>query len=426
MFSSYSFFKIFFNKNKWISLVLTALLTAIASEIKVIPFIGEAFRIGLGSITFFLIILIQAPTSLIRTGFFTGVTVVIFRISGDMMMDPVPLLVSIKNHLPAFLFYFLYGLGFSLIRLEKFKALPLLLSLLAAGVEFIANGAEHVVRYLLSTHENISYNNWALLSAVALFRSFFVVGLYSSITVSEQNKQMQEMLEVGSELYTESLYLQKSMNHIEQITASCYELYRKLKKINLSELSGQALLIAQEIHEVKKDSQRILSGLSKITIHKKNDELLLSDVVGFVISANEKYSEMLKKKISFQLTMSTDFYTQQQIQLLALLNNLTANAVEAIIEKGKIEIDVFQKYEYIYFIIKDTGNGIPKQDLSIIFEPGYTTKFNDYGVAATGIGLSHVNEIVHTLQGQIHLKSDMEVTVFLIKIPTANIRNRGE
>ena len=105
------------------------------------------------------------------------------------------------------------------------------------------------------------------------------MGLYSSITVSEQKKQMQEMLEVGSELYAETLYLQKSMNHIEQITASSHDLYRKLKKENHHELSVQALLIAQEIHEVKKDSQRILSGLSKITIRKRNDVLFLSDVL---------------------------------------------------------------------------------------------------------------------------------------------------
>ena len=45
-----------FNRTDGVAIVLTALLTAIASEIKVIPFNGEAFRFGLGSITFFLLI----------------------------------------------------------------------------------------------------------------------------------------------------------------------------------------------------------------------------------------------------------------------------------------------------------------------------------------------------------------------------------
>ena len=93
-------------------------------------------------------------------------------------------------------------------------------------------------------------------------------GYIARLLIAEQKKRMQEMLGVGSELYAETLYLQKSMNHIEQITASSHDLYRKLKKENLQKLSVQALLIAQEIHEVKKDSQRILSGLSKITEQK--------------------------------------------------------------------------------------------------------------------------------------------------------------
>ena len=58
----------------------------------------------------------------------------------------------------------------------------------------------------------------------------------------------------------------------------------------------------------------------------------------------------------------------------------------------------------------------------VIFEPGYTTKFNDQGVAATGIGLSHVQEIIHTLEGQIQVETPEKGTVFRIYIPTKNIR----
>ena len=58
------------------------------------------------------------------------------------------------------------------------------------------------------------------------------------------------------------------------------------------------------------------------------------------MTANEKYSELLKKNIHFHLSMSIDFETNQQIPLLALLNNLTANAVESITSKGEIDIEV--------------------------------------------------------------------------------------
>ena len=55
---------------------------------------------------------------------------------------------------------------------------------------------------------------------------------------------------------------------------------------------------------------------------------------------------------------------------------------------------MYEESHYTWFIIKDTGKGISKEDQAIVFEPGYTTKFNDSGVAATGIGLSHAKEII--------------------------------
>ena len=411
-----------FYKSGVASLIITALLTAIASEVKVVPFNGDAFRFGLGSITFFLLILIRPPVSLIWTGFVTGITVVCVRLIEDMLLDEVQFTEGLMNHLPAFLFYFLFAMGMNFIQVEKYKTYPLLLGAWAVAFELVGNGAEYLLRYTLFHPSDTVLQDWALMVGVAVLRAYFVVGLYSAITVSEQKKQMQEMLGVGSELYAETLYLQKSMNHIEQITASSHDLYRKLKKENHQELSVQALLIAQEIHEVKKDSQRILSGLSQITEQKRKELLFLSDVLDLVVTANEKYSELLKKDIRFQLSASINFETDQQIPLLALLNNLTANAVESIESKGKIEIDVLEKSPQTYFIVKDSGKGIPAEDVAIVFEPGYTTKFNDSGVAATGIGLSHVQEIVHQLEGWVDIDSTVKGTIFKIGIPTKNIR----
>ncbi|MEK4406980.1 ATP-binding protein [Sporosarcina sp. FSL K6-6792] len=405
-----------------VTYVVIALLTAIASEIKVIPFNGENFRFGLGSITFFLLILIRPSIPLIRTGLITGITVVCFRLIGDFTTETISFWASLQNHLPAFLYYVLFAIGFSIIKIEPYKAFPLLLGAWALLFEFIGNSAEHLMRYLLSMHVDLDFREWALIAGTALFRSFFVVGLYSMITVSEQKKQMQEMLGVGADLYAESLYLQKSLDHIEQITAASHELYRKLKKENLQELSVQALLITQEIHEVKKDTQRILSGISSISTEKRNDVLLLSEVLSLVVTANDKYSILLRKKITFQLSLSVDFETTQQIPLLALLNNLAANAVESIEQKGEIIVTVYEEAAYTHFILKDTGIGILEEDLPIIFEAGYTTKFNNHGVAATGIGLSHVQHIIQTLEGQIQVESLDEETIFQIRIPTKNIR----
>ncbi|MFJ7828129.1 sensor histidine kinase [Psychrobacillus sp. NPDC096623] len=408
--------------NKWSVLILTILITVIASEFKVIPFNGEDFRFGLGSAAFFFLLLIYPPTSYILTGFLTGVVVVVVRIAEDMIFTGDAFWLILGNHLPAFLFYLLFGAGLSVIRLERFKKTPLHLGAIATALEFTANSVENIVRYLLLSNLHFELQEWMLLALVAIFRSYFVVGLYSSIVIMEQNKRVQEMLEVGSNLYAETLYLQKSMNHIEQITASSHDLYRKLKSQEHLALSTQALKIAQEIHEVKKDSQRILAGLQKITKAKREKYYFLSEVVQLVIQANEKYSELLKKEIVIHCIFSIDFETEQQIPLLALLNNICANAVEAIASTGEIDIAVYEESDKTWFIIKDTGKGISIDDQSIVFEPGYTTKFNDSGVAATGIGLSHAKEIITTLEGKVQIESSDKGAVFKINIPTKNIR----
>ena len=411
--------------NKWSVLILIILVTVIASEFKVTPFNGEDFRFGLGSAAFFFLLLIFQPASFVLTGFLTGIAVVVVRIGEDLFFTGDAFMIILENHIPAFLFYLLFAVGLSVIQLEQLKKTPLILGAVATILEFIANSIENIVRYLLLNSVHFEFREWALLILVAIFRSYFVVGLYSSITIVEQNKRMQEMLEVGSNLYAETLYLQKSMNHIEQITASSHDLYRKLKSQEHHALSNQALKIAQEIHEVKKDSQRILAGLQKITTVKRDKYYFLSEIVQLVIQANEKYSELLKKEIVINSTISIDFETEQQIPLLALLNNICANAVEAISSTGEINIDVYEESDQTWFIIQDNGNGISKDDLEIIFEPGYTTKFNDSGVAATGIGLSHVKEIINTLEGQVQIESLDKGATFKVNIPTENIRKGG-
>lgn len=408
--------------NKWSALIITILVTVIASEFKVIPFNGEDFRFGLGSAAFFFLLLIFQPASIIFTGFLTGVAVVVVRIGEDMLFTSNSFWWVLENHLPAFLFYFLFAVGLSVIPLDRFKTAPLLLGAIATALEFTANSMEYFVRYLLLNHVSFEFREWVLLALVAIFRSYFVVGLYSSITIMEHNKRMREMLKVGSNLYAETLYLQKSMNHIEQITASSYDLYRQLKKHEYHSLSVQALHIAQEIHEVKKDSQRILAGMEKITKTKRGEYYFLSEVLELVIHANEKYSELLKKQVTIHSAISIDFETEKQVPLLALLNNVVANAVEAIFINGEININVYEESQNIWFVIRDTGEGISKEDQAIVFEPGYTSKFNDQGVAATGIGLSHTQEIVHILEGNILIESLETGVVFNINIPTKNLR----
>ena len=112
------------------------------------------------------------------------------------------------------------------------------------------------------------------------------------------------------------------------------------------------------------------------------------------------------------------------IPLLTVMNNLIANAVEAIELEGTIRIQVYEQDEDVHFAVIDSGKGIPEAKRNIIFEPGYTTKFNQAGIAATGIGLSHVRDIVWSMEGHItveYAEQGGQGTVFDVSIPKRNL-----
>jgi two-component system NtrC family sensor kinase len=70
--------------------------------------------------------------------------------------------------------------------------------------------------------------------------------------------------------------------------------------------------------------------------------------------------------------------------------------------------------DYIEVRIADTGQGIPKEDMSKIFEPFYTTK----GKHGTGIGLAVTWRIIDNHNGTINVDSELgKGTTFVIHLP---------
>ena len=70
--------------------------------------------------------------------------------------------------------------------------------------------------------------------------------------------------------------------------------------------------------------------------------------------------------------------------------------------------------DYIEVKITDTGQGIPKENLSRLFEPFYTTK----GKHGTGLGLAVIWRIIDNHNGTINVESEVgKGTTFTIHLP---------
>ena len=83
---------------------------------------------------------------------------------------------------------------------------------------------------------------------------------------------------------------------------------------------------------------------------------------------------------------------------------------------GEITIKTYLDHSNIIIEISDNGKGIPKEIISKIFNPFFTTKKAGEG---TGLGLSIVYKIIRDHGGSIDVVSELgKGSTFTIKLPT--------
>jgi two-component system sensor histidine kinase YcbA len=418
-------------------LLLMLVMVPIAGELKFHPF-NDDFRVSFGTTAFFFFLLWIRKIPSYLTGVLVGIVIMVFRIGLDWLFaDGFDFSASYRLHLPAFFFYVTYASLFSLLRINRHHHLPLLVGLLGTVTELAANMMELALRSQV-LDDVITLPVVGQIAAIALIRSFFVLSFFNMIQLrqakwmeEQQRSRHEHTLMLISNLYEESVQLKKTLQHVEEITRDCYDLYRQLKESAATghEVYAQrALRIAGQVHEVKKDNQRIYAGLSKMISHENaTDYMNMNELIGIIIRTNEKYARLLGKEITFVSEVSTTHPFYHITTTLSLLNNLVTNAVEAIPKQGNITIEVREDWEWIEFRVSDNGEGITVKDKELLFKPGFTTKFDSSGKPSTGIGLSYVKELVESLHGTIILTENHlpDETIFVIRMPISSLIQKG-
>lgn len=416
------------------------IIVPLAGEIKFYPF-NDEFRVSLGSPAFFFFLLMMRKIPACIAGVVASIIVVGFRIFIELLrIDQLEWSSIMEVHYPAFFYYLIFGILFDLLKINKFHHRPFLLGLFGIILEIISNIGE-LAAQMLTISTTITLGELNKITIIAIFRSYFVIGFLNLINLYETQlsemkvrKQNERMLMMISNLYVEAILLKKSLLNAEQITKKAYDLYKGLNQsqTNTNEISHfrqQALIIAGEVHDIKKDNQRIFAGLSKL-IDKENIESYMNihDLIKMIIGANEKYSTLLKKNVKFTYMIAGEHPKYHVYTVLSIINNLVANAVEAIKEEGLITITINKVENDIIFNIEDNGPGIPQKYKELIFKPGYTSKFDYSGNPSTGIGLYYVKEIVEQLGGEVSFKPSFHDigTVFTIQLPIHQLSKEGE
>jgi two-component system sensor histidine kinase HydH len=110
-------------------------------------------------------------------------------------------------------------------------------------------------------------------------------------------------------------------------------------------------------------------------------------------------------------------------RLTQCLLNLYLNAIQAMPDGGIMSLNcTMDAQSHVLIRIKDTGNGIPADDLSKIFNPYFTTKGK-----GTGLGLAIVHKIVEAHHARIKVESTAgKGSTFILQIPFHSKKSQEE
>ena len=129
------------------------------------------------------------------------------------------------------------------------------------------------------------------------------------------------------------------------------------------------------------------------------------------------------RRISFDLVMTDEImlvYADME-RIRQVLYNLIDNAIKFSHDGDAITVETTEQHGRVFVSVKDTGIGIPKEDLKMVFERFYKSDLSrGKDKRGTGLGLSIVKEIIKAHEENINVISTPDVgTEFIFSLSLA-------
>lgn len=155
-----------------------------------------------------------------------------------------------------------------------------------------------------------------------------------------------------------------------------------------------------------------------------NDYLIqeqdLNSIVKSSIRTNKRM--FISKRIGIELDVNSQKVLTDEKWLSFILNQILTNSLKYTDQGGKIAIFTTNSNNDIKLHIKDNGIGIADQDLSRVFNKGFTgSNGRTSGSKSTGMGLYLVKKMVdklgHKIQINSHVDKGTEVIITFLDLP---------
>jgi two-component system, OmpR family, phosphate regulon sensor histidine kinase PhoR len=157
----------------------------------------------------------------------------------------------------------------------------------------------------------------------------------------------------------------------------------------------------------------------------ESDEKKHVEPVKLIDVFNEVYDLTIGLAKSKNLNLSYNFSNMDMVVITnrdyikQIFVNLIDNAIKYTNDGGAVTVSVEEVIGSINIKVKDTGIGIPKEDINRVFERFYRVdKGRSKKAGGTGLGLAIVKHIVKSLGGFIDIKSELNKgSEFIVNIP---------
>jgi signal transduction histidine kinase len=202
---------------------------------------------------------------------------------------------------------------------------------------------------------------------------------------------------------------------------SCIEVIRTKIAGPLNDVQVEFINRAYERNELLSEFINNLLNITKKRLKHDNafEEYSLKDLINKVVLSIQLLSKDKSIDLNIYIDKSIQMIIGNPFTIEELYSNLLLNAVKYTPPHGRIELTVKSRLNHIITEISDSGIGIPKEELSDIFDEFYrATNVPKDIKTGSGLGLSIAKQIVQNHNGKIWASSELGVwTKFTFILP---------
>ena len=247
--------------------------------------------------------------------------------------------------------------------------------------------------------------------------SGFISGLVAvmhDVTEQEQNERDRRefVSNVSHELRTP---LTSMRSYIETLSEGAWqdqEIAPRFLKITLDETDRMIRMINDLLDLSRMDNDNLKLNIEMVNFNELVNFVL--DRFDVIIANSEK-----KYRIVREFTQRPLFVEVDTDRMIQVIDNIMNNAIKYSPDGGKITVRLMETHNNVILSITDQGLGIPKKDISRIFDRFYRVdKARARKQGGTGLGLAISKEVVKALGGTIWATSiENYGSTFYISLP---------